>query len=455
MPTRAAIALIAALAFAVTLLLPPAIAQEDAPLAAPFAEIIEGVGVFGEPVQTVSGALTNNDNTAYSNISVTAQVFDASDTLIGEGVGVLVNACGAGLLFDFALQPGESHPFSAPLELFEDDAIIDRIAVGATGDAVPPTTDEAPLPEGITQISSDEVVAVEWEDETTFRYAVGCERALFTEWEWRRYNLDEGDEVIIEHPNADDVTPELRERLRLTDPAIFANSRLRFAPIAGERLVYQDAINDIFTAAVDGRLQRRLHTLLNNYSLQGYIWLPENRFLAYYYGAYGDPVLYFTADAEGRIISRAPTRAKPSAIVPGVAADGRRAVIAGTFDGVTGYFFERLEDNFTELLFEAEVPSNNYPPPVPLLNEEGDRATQIYLVRPIDDVPHLQCLYRPEEGESELVDYGALPLNLAIDERAWSFLSPDERIIALAANGANGGLWLIDRDDLPPCGNEN
>ena len=140
--------------------------------------------------------------------------------------------------------------------------------------------------------------------------------------------------------------------------------------------------------------------------------------------------------------------------MPGVAADGRRAVIAGTFDGVTGYFFERLEDNFTELLFEAEVPSNNYPPPVPLLNEEGDRVTQIYLVRPLDEVPHLQCLYRPEEGESELIDYGALPLNLAIDERAWSFLSPDERIIALAANGANGGLWLIDRETLPPCGSD-
>ncbi len=452
MPPRASIALIAALAFAVTLLLPPALAQEDAPLTAPIAEIVEGVGVFGEPVQTVRGVLLNNDTTAYRNISVTAQVFDAQDTLIGEGLGVLVNACGAGLLFDFALQPGATHPFSAPLELFEEAAAIDRIAISATGDAVPPSADAAPLPEGITQVSREEVVAVEWEDTTTFRYAVGCERALFTEWEWRRYDLDEGDDVVIEHPYADQVTDELRERLRLTDPLIFANSRLRFAPMGGERLVYQDAINDIFTTAADGRLQRRLHTLLNRYSLQGYIWLPENRFLAYYYGAFGDPVLYFSADIDARIISRAPTRAKPSAIVPGIAADGRRAIIAGTFDGVTGYFLERLEDNFTELLFEAEVPSNNYPPPVPLLNEEGDRVTQIYLVRPVDDVPHLQCFFRPEEGGSALIDYGALPLNLAIDERAWSFLSPDERTIALAANGANGGLWLIDRDALPPCG---
>jgi hypothetical protein len=444
--------LITALTIAVSLLLPPALAQEDAPLAAPFAEIVEGVGVFGEPVQTVRGALTNNDTTAYSNISVTAQVFDASDTLVGEGVGVLVNACDAGLLFDFALQPGESHPFSAPLELFEEGANIERIAISAMGDAVPPTTDAAPLSEGITQVSTDEVVAVEWEDETTFRYAVGCERSLFTEWEWRRYDMIDGDEVVIEHPNADQVNDELRENLRLTDDAIFANSRLRFAPIGGERLVYQDAINDIFTAAADGRLQRRLHTLLNNYSLQGYIWLPENRFLAYYYGAYGDPVLYFSADSDGRIISRAPTRVTPSDIVPGVAADGRRAIIAGTIDGIAGYYFERLEDNFTELLFEAEVPSNNYPPPVPLLNEEGDRVTRIYLVRPIDDAPHLQCLYRPEEGDSELIDYGALPLDLAIDERAWSFLAPDERHIALAANGASGGLWLIDREALPPCG---
>jgi hypothetical protein len=455
MTQRLAIALIVLLAAGVFLTIPLAFAQDDAALSAPFAEIVEGVGVFGEPVQTVQGVLINNDATAYSNINVTAQVFDASDTLVGEGFGVLVNACGAGLLFDFALQPGTSHPFSAPLELLEDNAQFDRIVISATGDAVQPAPDAAALPGGIAQINRDEVVAVEWESETTFRYAVGCERDLFMDWEWRRHEIggDDGD-VIIQHPSATQVTPELRERLRLTDDAIYANSRLRFAPIGGERLVYQDAINDIYTTAADGRLQRRLHTLLNSYSLQGYIWLPENRFLAYYYGAFGDPVYYFSADIDGRIISRAPLRAKPSDIVPGVSADGRRAIIAGTFDGVTGYYIDRLNDTFFELLFEAEVPGNNYPPPVPLLNEEGDRVTQIYLVRPVDGAPRLQCFYRPEEGESELIDYAALPLNLAVDERAWSFLSPDERYIALAANGASGGLWLIDRQELPACGED-
>ena len=308
-----------------------------------------------------------------------------------------------------------------------------------------------PRPRPTRRLTEDEVVAVEWEDADTFRYAVGCERDLFTAWEWRRYDMARGRDAVITHPSAAQVNDALRERLRLTDPLIFANSRLRYAPIGGERLVYQDAINDIFTAAADGRFQRRMHTLLNSYSLQGYVWLPENRFMAYYYGAYGDPVYYFTADIDGRLISRAPLRAKPSAIVPGVAADGRRAIIAGTFDGVTGYFFERLNDTFFELLFEADVPGNTYPAPVPLLNEAGDRVTRIYLVRPIDGAPHLQCFARPEEGVSALIDYGALPLTLTVDERAWSFLSPDERFIALAANGANGGLWLIDREALPAC----
>ena len=74
--------------------------------------------------------------------------------------------------------------------------------------------------------------------------------------------------------------------------------------------------------------------------------------------------------------------------------------------------------------------------------KEGDRVTQIYLVRPLDEVPHLQCLYRPEEGESELIDYGALPLNLAIDERAWSFLSPDERTLYVACSDPDRAIWL-------------
>ncbi|MCL4251210.1 MAG: hypothetical protein KJ065_23880 [Anaerolineae bacterium] len=432
--------------------LPTLTAQASGDLVVEDIEIVEALNVYGLPQTTAHGQLVNTGETAYTNISLTGLAFATDGTQVGEGFGVLVNECDAGLAPDFVLQPGASHPFAVPLELFEAGASIDHLDIQATGETTTPmSAEERALPDGLSQISDQEVVAVEWEDEYTFRYAIGCDRDLFTEWSWRRYTIESERERRIEHPSAETVTSELLERLSLSDPLIFANSQMRFAPIGGERLVYQNAVNEIYTAAANGQFQRRLYTGLNSYSLQGYTWLPENRFMAYYYGAYGDPVIYFTADSDGRLISRPPLRSKPSSIIPGVTVDGRRAIIAGTFDGVTGYYFELLAQNFFELLFEAEVPSVNYPPPVPLLNEAGDRATRIYLIRPVDDAARLQCFYRPTETEHELIDLVPVPLQLSFDERSWTFLSPHERYIALSANGIHSGLWLIDLQALP-CG---
>jgi hypothetical protein len=430
----------------------PAHAQAD-DLVALDITITQEQDAFGQSVQIARGVLFNEGDQAYTNINLTGDVLDDGGESIGEAFGVLVNACGAGLLFDFALQPGAAQPFALTLELAEADLEAAQVNVSALGEAVEPMTSDTTLPDGVTQVSAGEVVAVEWEDEDTLRYAVGCERDLFTQWDWHRYDIPQAQDRPIEHPSADGVTDELRQLLRLDDPLIFANSRLRFAPIGGERLVYQDEVNTVYTAQRDGRLQRLLYNGLNSYSLQGIIWLPENRFMAYYYGALGDDVIYFTSDADSRAISRPPLRSKPSLIVPGVSADGLRAIIGGTFeDGITGYYIDLLAQNFTELLLESELPGNNYPPPVPLLNREGDRVIVVYLFRPIDGENRLQCYYRPLEGENELIDLAPMPFNLADDERAWSFLAPDQRTIALAANGLNGGLWLIDLEALPDCG---
>ncbi|MCS7072161.1 MAG: FxLYD domain-containing protein, partial [Anaerolinea sp.] len=65
----------------------------------------QGVGSFGQPVQIAHGVLVNETDAAYASIQLTATVFDAADAVIGEGIGFLVDACGAGLPFDFALQP--------------------------------------------------------------------------------------------------------------------------------------------------------------------------------------------------------------------------------------------------------------------------------------------------------------------------------------------------------------
>ena len=105
---------------------------------------------------------------------------------------------------------------------------------------------------------------------------------------------------------------------------------LRFAP-DGERLVYQNERNDFLTAYLDGTFRRGLYNDLNNRSLQGIYWQPQERFLAYYYGAYGDPVYYFVADAEARVISPPLDKNPPSVIVPGLSRDGRRIVVAGDF----------------------------------------------------------------------------------------------------------------------------
>jgi len=63
---------------------------------------------------------------------------------------------------------------------------------------------------------------------------------------------------------------------------------------------------------------------------------------------------------------------------------------------------------------------------------------------------------KPELEVHILIWAMALPVavqRLMIPYRAQWWLSPDERRIALAANGVNSGLWLIDLRDLPACEN--
>jgi hypothetical protein len=425
-------------------------AQDDDAVALTAGEpsVERGIGIYGQEVLSAVGELRNEGETAVTEISLLAEVYDAEGELIGEGIGVLVNACGAGLLPDFTLQPGSSHAYAATLDLFEQDAEIDRVEISATGRAVPRLeTSTRDLPAGITQVSDQEVVMVEWQTPRVLRFASGCVRDLFNEWTWQTYNTRTGSVRAEEHPRAALVDAALQERLRLTDPLIFANSFLRYQP-DGERMVFQNAVNYVYTAAADGTLQRELYRGLHNRTLQGITWLPEGRFLAYYYGAFGDEVIYFTADAEGRHISPNPNQSVPSVIVPGPSLDGRRVVIAGTFDGVTGYYLDVLTNDFFELLFEAELPGNNWPAPLPLLNEAGDLVQRVYVARDVDGQARLQCFNR---DQGVLHDLAPLPLQLADDERAWWWPSPDLQTLALGANGVHGGLWTIDLAQLGRC----
>ena len=413
-------------------------------------EIAEQQDIYGQTIQVAEGLLVNEGDSSYADVSLNAAVYDENDEQIGEGVGFLVDACGAGLLPGYALRAERTQPFAVPLELYEQGAIIDRVEI--TPQVFPAEADQteaAALPEGIIRIADQEVIEVEWNGPRTLRYATGCGRDLFIDWNWNSYNTLTGTARPIDHPSAVNVNDTLRERLGLTDPLLFSHAFIRFAP-SGTRLVYQNAINNVYTAAADGTLIRALFNRLTNRTLQEIYWLDNDRFLATYFGAYGDPVLYFTADAEGRFISPSPLNNRPSEIVPGPSRDARRVVIAGDFEDGTGYYLNVLTYSFFELLFEAEPPGNNWPGPLPIVDTEQDLVVRVYVARPEDGVPMIQCFNR---GEGVLHDLAPLPLNLSQSDRAQWWLSPDERSIALAASGVDGGLWLIDLDALPDCQN--
>lgn len=402
---------------------------------------------FGLEQIYAEGTLLNQSNDAFTNISLLAEVYDSDDNLIGEGLGYLVRACGEALVADFALQPGQHEVFSVPLDIFEPDTEIDHVEIIPQGEAIAPLDfsepDEFP---GITRISSAEVVEVEWIDADNLRYSIGCWRDVFTNRDWYEYNLSDGVSEYVIHPQAETITPQVRETIRLGDPMIFNRSFFSFAP-GGRRAAYQTDLNTLVTIEPDGTFPRVLYEALFNITLQGINWHKNSgTFLAYYHGGYGDDVMYLVANADGRQFSQHPTAALASRIVPGFAANGRGVVIATTADGVTGYFLKPTTADNLIPMFEAEPPGNNWPAPFYEITEAGDRW--IYIVRPVDGEARLQC-YNPDS--QQLHDYTALPLNLASDERGWTWLSPDNRALALAANGVNGGLWLIDLTQFAPC----
>jgi hypothetical protein len=427
-----------------------AAAQQDSPADLTLSELetVETVGDFGQPISQVRGVVTNDGEAAYANLSFSLAAFDRADTQVGEGIGYAVDACGAGLVFDYALQPGESQPFLIPLERLDENARIDRLDVTPFADAIDPL----PVPEladGVTRIAADqEAVSVEWVDANSLRFGIGCRADLFSEWAWFVYNVRNQTPTPRAHPYADAVTPELAENLLLTQPGAFDHSALSFAP-DGDRVVYQDPINTFLTAGQQGFGRRLLYLNLSRFSLQGIYWQPDERFLAYYYGAYGDPVYYFTATAEAVPISPFVDDNQPSITVPGVSRDARRVVVTGDFGDGLGYYLHVVTNNFFEKLFDATPPGNNYPSPLLLSGGEDDLITRVYLA--LDDEngePRLYCFNREQ---SALIDLAPLPFRLSTAERAQWWLSPDDRRIALAVSAARGGLWMIDLEVLPAC----
>jgi hypothetical protein len=428
------------------------VAQEATPesegsLVAQNVEITAERDLFGQVIRLAQGELINDSDSAFTAITLFAEVYNADEVLIGEGVGYPVDACGAGLLPDFALQPGDSQAFRVTLELYEPETDIDRVEVIPEAEATEAAeTVSAPPLVGITTVSEQEVVSVEWLDDETLRFGIGCYQDVFTNLSWNQHNVDDGETFPIDHPSAGLVTDALIQQLGLTDPYFYNRSFLTF-PLTSRRILYQDDINTVISAEPDGSFKRLIWDNLSRISLQGFTWLPEGRFLAYYFGASGEDVRYFTASAEGQRISGSVYDSLPSRIIPGPTPDGARAVIAATIDGVTGYFLQDVIFQSSELMFEAEPAGNNYPAPLYWV-DEGDQR-YVYIVRPEDDATLLQCY---DFQSFQLSTLTTLPLQPDLQHRAWMWLSPDRDTLALAANGSNGGLWLLDLNELGRCG---
>ena len=425
-------------------------AAPNAPLSIEGGRVVLAEDPFGQMVPIVEGRLVNGSSDAYSGIQLLADLYDSLDTLIGEGVGGPVNACGAGLLADFALQPGRSQPFRLFLELFDDDpSELARVEIDVQATATDPTPPPPASVAGVRRITSEplEVVRVEWLDEITMRYGAGCYNDLFSELDWYLYSMVSRTPIAIQFADIGLLTPNFLEQAGLSDPAVLRHSHLKFAP-GRSRGVYQNEINTVFTIERNGSFRRLVFDNLSRFSLQQFKWLPGNeRFVAIYYGALGDEVRYFTAGIDGQRISRSAHDNIPSQTLPGISPDGTRAVITTTIDDVTGYYLAQTTGDGIELLFEAEPPGNNWPNPI-YVPGSGPNDASIYIFRPIDGVPTLECLNLASRERAELTE---LPLVIDSNTRAIASHSPRGDIIALGANGGNGGAWTIDMSSIPAC----
>ena len=398
---------------------------------------------FGGERPVVSGDIYNYGSQAYANINILVDAYDAEGELIGEGFGFLVDACGTALL-GYALPPEGLQAFSAPFELFEDGSAA-NVQVRIKADAVDHRLGAAATSPASRLIARAEAVQLQWLDDETLLYGVGCAGAVFTELEWWRYSVPDHALSLTEHPAAQHINAPMIERSGAAmitqsgdqNPDLFYGSQMTF-PLKARRIVYQNDLHTILSAEPDGSFKRLIHDALHKHSLRGFIWAEKpSVFLAYYFGAYGEPVHYFTGDVEGKMLMGRLEDLETSQTVPGPAADGLSAVVGWRIDDREGYYL-RYAYGSRELLFEAALPGNNYP--APIVTRQGERRL-IYVIRDVDGVPSLQCFDR---GTKELRTLTPLPLRLTRESRAWSALSPDGSKLALAANGTDGGVWWVD-----------
>lgn len=164
------------------------------------------IDAFGLEQQVIVGQITNTGTSAYENISVYADLADADGEIIGEAFGFVVDECGAPVL-DFPLQPEQTRRFVAQVDVFEEGEIDDiEVFFDATAtEAETPMQFE--LSDAVTEIARGEVVSVEWSEDGTLRYGIGCSERIFTDYMWHQYDIAEGESAALEaNPNEERIT---------------------------------------------------------------------------------------------------------------------------------------------------------------------------------------------------------------------------------------------------------
>lgn len=429
-------------------------AQEVGALVVRDAAVVERIDAQGATVALLVGTLWNEGDTPVTDVVLYADLFDEDGAVVGEGFGFIVNTCGEALL-DAVLFPQAQARVALKLDLLDAEAQVSSFAFYPEANPSDAVREAITLHPAVTQVSSEEVVAVEWLGADALRYGVGCDEQLFTRHTWHSYTLSDGrDETLAAHPNAAFLTPSTISRAAINrttqtlqdDPTHIERSFLTFAP-NGTRMVWQTDIHTLFTGERDGTFRREVHRYLHQYSLKGFIWSPLNNFLAYYFGAFGDDVRYITASSDGTLISNVITANPLSRTVPSMTYDGRRLVIGATFDGVSGFYWQDARTPERELLFAFDTLQNNFPAPAYFRKNSSTRY--LYFVLPDAEAGALLSCYHVEART--LHTLAPLPLRLRSDERAWSWLAPDGSTLALAAKGRSGGLWLVDLRAFDEC----
>ena len=410
--------------------------------------LVQFTDSFGLEARNLRGTLHNAGSLAYSGVTLVAEGYDADDQAIAEAFGYLVDACGSALV-DLALQPNESRPFALKVDQYAEGEIV-RWELSISGQGQDAASDPPPLSDGFRQFSSSEVVAVEWAaDSSSFLYGVGCHGNIFTAHQWSSYDVQANStEALESHPNTTQVTEAMIARAGIiqitqtgggTNPQLLESSFLTM-PSFSTRALFQTDLHDLYTTERDGRFRRRVQTGLYQYSLQGFVWSTANNFVALYFGGFGEDVRYFTASDQGGALSPRLLNNPPSRTIPGLKEDGRAVIIGTTLNEQTGYFLHDFARNRTNLLYEAYLPSNNYP--APQFRRIGSGL--LYVVRPSspDGTTILECFAL---DSADPVILAELPfMALRDDERAWAWLSPNGAWLALGRSGAQGGGWLID-----------